>query len=144
MCDARSFAQQRAPHVWEPWVWAWLTLIVAGGCGGQGLVPVSGKITHKDGTPVTSGMVIFEPEAHKNSARGEIKADGTFQLGTNTNNDGALEGDYKVLIAPQPLPEEGKRVRSPIGAKYQSLETTPLKCTVGKDARKNRFEIVVE
>jgi hypothetical protein len=104
-------------------------------------------------------MVIFEPTAEtsgaekasaeklsdqKMSSRGEIQPDGTFQLGTHTNNDGAAEGQYKVLIAPPPLPEEGKRLRSPIAAKYRSLDSTPLKFTVTKDRNKNRFNIEVD
>src|SRR5262245_2010077 len=120
-----------------------LAIFVAG-CGSQIFFPVSGKVTHKDGTPVTAGLVIFEPVNQKISARGEIRPDGSFQLGTNTNNDGAMEGEYKVLVAPPPLPEEGKRLRSPIHPKYQSLESTPLKFNVSKDRAKNKFNIEVD
>ncbi len=122
----------------------WLILFGASGCGSQAFFPVSGRITHKDGTLVTAGLVIFEPVSQKISARGEIQADGSFQLGTHTNNDGAMEGEYKVLIAPPPLPEEGKRLRSPIPEKYQNPESTPLKFTVTRDRVKNKFDIVVE
>jgi hypothetical protein len=127
-----------------PMALGWLILLGAGGCGSQNLFPVNGKVAHKDGTPVTAGMVIFEPVTQKVSARGEIKSDGTFQIGTYGNNDGAMEGEYKVVIAPPPLPEEGKRVRSPISPKYQSLESTPLKFTVTKESRKNKFDIQVD
>ena len=145
MCGvAIFFARGWTVRFWLAEVLLWLILFGAGGCSSQGLFSVSGKVAHKDGTPVTAGLVIFEPVDQKISARGAIKADGTFQLGTNTNNDGAAEGEYKVLIAPPPLPEEGKRLRSPISPKYQSLQTTPLKFTVTKDARKNKFEIDVE
>src|SRR5262245_23978997 len=135
----------RASVSW-PWRVGLLVAMVsiASGCSDTNFVPVSGRITHKDGSPVTAGMVIFEPENQKVSARGEIHADGTFQLGTNSNTDGAMEGDYKVLIAPPPLPEEGKRLRSPIAAKYLSLETTPLKCKVSRDRSKNKFNIEVD
>ena len=123
-----------------------MAVLVCGlsGCGSQGLFPVSGKVVHKDGTPVTAGLLIFEPVSQKVSARGEIKPDGTFQLGTYGNNDGAMEGEYKVLIAPPPLPEEGKRLRSPISPKYQSLEATPLKFTVSRERSKNKFNIEVD
>jgi hypothetical protein len=121
-----------------------LVLLFAGGCGSQNLFPVSGKVTHKDGKPVAAGLVIFEPVGKNASARGEIHSDGSFQLGTNTNSDGAMEGEYKVLITPPPLPEEGKRLRSPIAAKYQSLESTPLKFTVSRDRNKNKFNIDVD
>jgi hypothetical protein len=125
-------------------VCALLLLLIAGCRGNTALFPVSGKISQKDGTPVSGGIVIFESVAQKVSARGEIRSDGSFQLGTHGNNDGAAEGEYKVVIAPPPLPEEGKRPRSPISQKYQSLESTPLKFTVSKDGRTNKFEIVLE
>ena len=129
---------------WLAGALAWLTLPIVVGCGNQSLMPVNGKVMHKDGKPVTSGMVIFEPVGAKISARGEIRGDGTFQLGTHTNSDGASEGEYRVLIAPPPLPEEGKRLRSPIAAKYQSLESTPLKFTVTRDRNKNKFNIELD
>lgn len=125
-------------------VLVWLAGLTMAGCGSQNLFPVNGKVVHKDGTPVIAGVVIFEPAGHTPSARGEIRADGSYQLGTYTNNDGAMEGEYKVLIAPPPLPEEGKRLRSPIHPKYLSLETTPLKFNVTRSRVKNKFDIEVE
>src|SRR5262245_1010822 len=128
----------------RPWALVSLVLFGAGGCGSQTLFPVSGKVTYKDGKPVTAGLVIFEPVDQKTSARGEIRADGSFHLGTHTDNDGAREGEYKVLIAPPPLPEEGKQRRSSVHPKYQSLESTPLKVTVTRHRDKNQFNIEVE
>src|SRR5262249_38317401 len=123
---------------WCAWAFVFLLFLGAGGCGGgPTLYPVSGKVSYKDGKPVTAGLGIFEPAGQKISARGEIQSDGSFQLGTYKNNDGALEGEYKVLIAPPPLPEEGKPRRPAIHAKYQSLESTPLKFTVTPDRDKN-------
>ena len=86
----------------------------------------------------------LEPVSQKISARGEIQADGSYQLGTHRDNDGAVEGEYKVLVAPPPQPEEGKRRLSPIHPKYQNLESTPLKCTVTRDRDRNKFNIEVE
>jgi hypothetical protein len=121
-----------------------LVLFGASGCGSETFFPVSGTVTYKDGKPVTAGLVIFEPVSQKTSARGEIQADGSFQLGTHRDDDGALEGEYKVLVAPPPLLEEGKRRRSPIHPKYQNLKSTPLHFTVTRDRDKNKFHIEVE
>jgi len=126
------------------WALVFLVFLGAGGCGGPALYPVSGKVAYKDGKAFTAGLVIFEPVGHKTGARGEIQPDGSFQLGTYKNNDGAMEGEYKVLIAPPPLPEEGKPRPPAIHAKYRSLESTPLKFTVTKDRDKNKFNIEVE
>jgi hypothetical protein len=144
MIRATLVACGSAPRPWHAGPLVALVLLGAGGCGGETFFPVSGKVVYKDGTPVSAGLVIFEPVSQKISARGEIQADGSFQLGTRKDNDGALEGDYKVLIAPPPLPEEGKRRRSPVHPKYQSLESTPLKFTVTRERDKNKFHIEVE
>ena len=137
-------ARGSAQRPWHAGALVSLVLLGASGCGSETFFPVSGKVTYKDGKPVTAGLVIFEPVSQKISARGEILSDGSFQLGTHSNTDGAMEGEYKVLIAPPPLPEEGKRLRSPIPAKYQSLESTPLKFTVTRHRDKNKFTIEVE
>src|SRR5262245_44393672 len=124
----------------------WLvTLALLGFCGCQSdTIPVSGKVSFKNGQPVTAGFVIFEPVNQKVGARGEIQPDGTFQLGTHADKDGAMEGEYKVLIAPPPLPEEGKPRPSAIHPKYRAPESTPLKFTVTRDRVKNKFNIELE
>jgi len=137
-------ARESAQCPWQAGALIALVLFGASGCGSPTLFPVSGRVTYKDGKPVTAGLVIFEPVSQKISARGEIQADGSFQLGTHRDNDGALEGEYKVLVVPPPLPEEGKQRRSPVHAKYQNLESTPLKFTVTRDRDKNKFNIEVE
>ena len=72
------------------------------GCGkGDGPFPVEGKVVWEDGTPATelaNAIVIFDLPEKQTSARGNIQADGTFKLTTHKPNDGALAGDYKVLI----------------------------------------------
>ncbi len=137
-------ARGSAQCPWQAGPLVSLVLLGVSGCGGGALFPVSGKVTYKDGKPVTAGLVIFEPVGQRPSARGEIQPDGSFQLGTYGDKDGAMEGEYKVLIAPPPLPEEGKRPPSPIHPKYQKLESTPLKFTVTRDRDKNKFNIEVE
>jgi hypothetical protein len=144
MCRATVIARGSTQRPRHAWALVPVVLFGASGCGSQTLFPVSGRVTYKDGRPVTAGLVIFEPVSQKISARGEIRADGTFQLGTHGDNDGAMEGEYKVLIAPPPLPEEGKPRRSPIHPKYRNLESTPLMFTVTRDRDKNKFNIEVE
>jgi hypothetical protein len=70
------------------------------GCG-SGLHPVEGKVVWKDGSPakeLENGYVVFDLPEKQTSARGTIQGDGTFRLTTNKPNDGALAGDYKVLV----------------------------------------------
>ena len=119
------------------------------GCGGGGLSTYSagGKVTFPDGTPLAGGWVEFQPvnSEHAVSARGEIQADGTFELGTNEPGDGAIEGEHRALVTPPPFQgdrDEMTSVPETIDRKFQQFDTSGLKFTVtaGGD---NHFEIQV-
>jgi len=78
------------------------------GCGGGGeseTAPVRGKVTC-EGTPITSGMITFNPiaEGEKGppgkAASGKINPDGTFELSTYKPGDGAIIGMHNVSYAP--------------------------------------------
>ncbi len=72
------------------------------GCGDSGtatIYQVSGKVIYSDGSPVTSGMVIFS--SGKVEALADIKKDGTFTLKSAVGGksvDGAPAGNYRVHI----------------------------------------------
>ena len=110
---------------------ALLTLSLAG-CGG-GLYPVNGAVTLDDGTPVTKGLVVFERAAGGEpvTARGQIQADGTYELSTYKPGDGVPPGRYKVLLNSMDLsdvPDEAKNL--PYDTKYLSLATSGLEVEV--------------
>jgi len=112
-----------------------VTLLLAlgtSGCGNK-LYPVRGTVTLEDGTPLTRGMVIFEgtPEGVKVMARGEVKADGSYQLSTHKPGDGVPPGKYRVQINPMDLsevPDEKKTLS--FNLKYLSVETSGLEYEV--------------
>ncbi len=106
---------------------------------------VTGKITFPDGTPFTTGTVVFENE--KTSANGRIQPDGTYRLGSVKENDGVPKGSYRVSIsgavtygaAPEapkdPYASRGSASPLPasiplINRKFFSAETSELKCDV--------------
>jgi hypothetical protein len=60
-------------------------------------VPVRGQVLYKD-KPLSSGVVMFQPE-NGPPARGNIQADGTFELTTIGRAGGARVGSNKVRIA---------------------------------------------
>lgn len=68
-----------------------------------------GTVAFEDGTPVKFGRVEFFNKDAEVSARGSIQADGTFVIGTETNDDGAVAGDHQVLIM-QVIAPSGSRV----------------------------------
>lgn len=119
-------------------------LLAGPGCG-SGLSPVRGRVVFKGtGQPLTAGLVVFEPldPAEKVSARGEIREDGTFRLGTRKDDDGAPPGRYRVLLVPPEPPNPDRRPRPPFHRRYEQFHTSPLEYTVGRGA--NDFTIEVE
>ncbi|MFO0790069.1 MAG: hypothetical protein U0805_11495 [Pirellulales bacterium] len=72
--------------------------VVATGCGrgSASTAKVIGSVT-LDGKPLTTGNVITLPTAGR-GARGPIKSDGTFELGTFSKTDGAMVGVHKVAV----------------------------------------------
>jgi hypothetical protein len=71
--------------------------LLLGGCdSGPKIAPVRGYVTY-NGKPVTVGKIWFYPEFGR-PALGVLGADGTYVLGTNTPDDGALVGVHRVTI----------------------------------------------
>ena len=61
---------------------------------------VHGMVVYPDGKPLTHGTVEFEATYEKTpiTASASIAEDGTFQLGTYENNDGAIAGQHRVAV----------------------------------------------
>ena len=105
------------PVPWHGSRWVWVRLFVAAvflaglaGCGKKGgLCPVEGNVT-VGGKPLTTGSVIFKPDADKGNTskhepRGTIDSEGHYQLVT-ANKPGAPPGWYKVaVVAAVPNPD---------------------------------------
>jgi len=115
------------------------------GCSDK--VQVKGKVTLSDGNPVGIGHVVFDKGDF--AARGEIKSDGSYTMGSLKATDGLPKGEYTVYITG--ATQTGKSVEfktfggggqmgsmsipslTPIIAReYTSATTSPLKCNVQK------------
>ncbi len=72
-----------------------LSLLVLAGCGDK--VGLKGKAVFDDGSPVPTGTVCFETDTYL--ARGDLKPDGTFVVGSLKANDGLPPGKYRVYIS---------------------------------------------
>jgi hypothetical protein len=85
---------------------AGLGLLILAGCGGN--QTVRGKLVYADNEQPVAELagfdVTFTSEKLGISARGTVQADGTFQLGTDKENDGAPPGEYVVTLT-QPVRE---------------------------------------
>jgi hypothetical protein len=120
---------------------ALLVLLLMAGCGNR-LYPVRGTVTLEDGTPLTKGLVVFEGNVGGAPimARGEVQADGTYQLGTYQLEDGVPPGRYRVLVNPMDhsdVPDERKNL--PFDIKYLRYDTSGLEYEV--KAGRNEFSI---
>jgi hypothetical protein len=99
------------------------------GCGSSNeldMVPIRGEVTY-NGQPVTEGSVVYIPvESTGRQATGKIQPDGSFQLTTREANDGAVVGEYKIVVHAVKAPweempsreEMEKRGRQPIVMTY--------------------------
>jgi hypothetical protein len=124
-----------------------LVLLFTAGCGPR-LYPVRGKVTYADGKPVTEGMVVFESKDEENriTARGEIQADGNYELSTYRPGDGVLAGRYRVLVAPKSDPNAVDKPRQPpppFDLRYADFRTSGLEFEVSA-AGPNEFSIKVD
>jgi hypothetical protein len=139
------------------WLWAaavgWLPgALAALGCG-QGapfdIVPVHGKVTYEDGTPIPGHQVLvkFHPQFEGKDAKtqpryaqAEVSKTGEFVEATTWKyGDGAIPGPHKVTV------EALSKTYAPNGNVdpiYANPETTPLTAEV--KASGDTFEFTVK
>jgi hypothetical protein len=115
------------------------------GCSGSKTAPVRGQIVYFDGQPAgkeLEGYVItFEAVDGSGGGSGVVDADGTFEISTFKEGDGALLGAQRVAITP-PFNQEGMRLPSILSAQYLRLETSGLEVVIEKGV--NKVELKVE
>jgi hypothetical protein len=137
-------------------VWCMLGVtFLAAGCGG-GPVNVRGRVLLDD-VPIAGVTVMLMPIDQGHPATGLTDADGTFRLTTFQREDGALPGQYKIVVTktdaiippPEIEPGDAKSVinhykdkglkvtqtnkKKALPAVYGDAARTPLRCTVPTD-----------
>jgi hypothetical protein len=86
-----------------PRPWALLGLLLcpvllsSAGCGNRSVSKVEGVVT-LDGAPLSGATVSFMPVGEGRPASGLTDRDGNFRLSTFRTDDGALAGDYRVIV----------------------------------------------
>ena len=78
-------------------------VVLASGCGRgggkQNPVVAEGVLTWEDGKPVAEATLVFLPDDSRGQqASGLTGKDGSFTLTTYNQDDGAVPGDYKIII----------------------------------------------
>ncbi len=93
------------------------------------------------------GTIELMSETHPLNARGQIQRDGTFVLGTYEDDDGAIAGEHKVIIAQLFMSPIEMNIEHDHGdlvdEKYASYETSGLTCTITTRGSDNELILTV-
>ena len=124
-----------------------LPLLVAAGCGGDA-TSVSGTVKLADGTPLTSGMVIFESDT--TNVISNLDERGRFSLFQFRPGDKVPPGNYQGMISYDTSAQEsaaGLQANAasflPFPVKYTSFNTSGLTLTVER-GKSVQLDIVLE
>jgi len=120
-----------------------LPLMIGCGGGGPETVPVTGTVTYQ-GKPVEGAEVAFYPKSGR-AATGKTDAEGRFELMTASPGDGAVVGEYTVVVTKSEMVADPTNPNSPykipkplLPARYAAPATSGLTATVEAGA-KNDF-----
>lgn len=108
--------------------------VFAIGCAAESRTqPVNGKVQLSDGTPVQRGVIEFRTVGEDGAminAHGRIESDGSFQLTTFEENDGAVVGEHQVIVLNPASTDGGPVMHAPYADQYRTYETSDLKFTI--------------
>ena len=120
----------------RPLAFACLLALAAGCSGSRALpVPVTGSVTVA-GKPPEGALVRLHPLGAPPDAAtpiGYVQADGSFQLTTERENDGALPGRYAVTVEWRKKKKSQLEPDGPdqLAGRYASAEKSKIEVTVG-------------
>lgn len=124
-----------------------LLLLTGCGDGFPKRYPVSGSVRFADGSPVKTGTIELGGNGSRWTASGEIQRDGSFSLTTVKKGDGAVPGDYKIVIRQMVLaylPAQGGHDHGKLVSEhYRDYKSTDLKVTI-KAGENSPLNIVVK
>ena len=118
------------------------------GCGGSGLVPVTGTVK-LDGKLIDRGNVTFQPVGGGTIGAAKINQDGSFQVYTGSE-PGLAPGEYVVLVValesmPEPTMENpAPKVTHIVPTRYGDVNTSGLKRTITADTTEVLLELTTE
>jgi hypothetical protein len=117
------------------------------GCGGSKEATVSGKVT-LDGSPITTGTIVFIPSAAGTQAYGAIEQSGSYELFTGQQR-GLKPGDYvATVVAREKPPTNVTELGGPAPPGkaitprwYAAKETSGLNFTIAPGANEINLEL---
>ena len=111
-----------------------LVLAVAG-CGGsrKPVVSVRGQVMFR-GKPANGALVVFNPVGQTDPKavrpQGLVGSDGTFEVGTYGEKDGAPKGEYAVTVVWLIENPRTKKEWSPLPTRYMAPDQSGLRVTI--------------
>jgi hypothetical protein len=99
---------------------------------------VQGQLLVK-GQPAAGALVILQPQGGGNPQewaagfpRAQVAADGSFDVETYGEKDGAPAGDYVVLVSWTSVDPQNEEASTPdrLGGRYSDASTSPLRAKV--------------
>src|SRR5262245_10361526 len=126
----------------RPWVGlaaGLLSVSIGQGCGGERVFPVRGWVLVGE-EPAVGATVEFHPMSGgrwvaSDHPTGRVQDDGSFELSTRSDWDGAPAGEYAVTVEWRPpLPAGDESVAGPglVPGSYTQRGTTPLRAIVAE------------
>ncbi|QDU53160.1 hypothetical protein [Gimesia panareensis] len=108
---------------------------------------VKGVISFQ-GKPLERGEIVFFPEGGARIAHGKIQPDGSYQLTTYEEGDGALLGNHQITVVSERdmegvLPEDPEASMEPslIPTKYSLQKTSGLTAQVKEGDNEINFDL---
>jgi hypothetical protein len=91
-------------------------------------MPVFGKVTLANGSPLTGGRVVFKPKNKgQQEAVAEVDKDGSYKLSSYSKDDGAAPGEYTVVVEKISYKTgSAVEVRADVPKKYLSDSTSDM------------------
>lgn len=120
-------------------------------------IPVKGEVFFKKTTPADGAFIVFQPKSPElmksmggRAPSAHVREDGSYELTTYMDKDGAPEGEYNVTIVWEKAPKEAKMVINDRGAgpdrlqgKYGNPSAPKLSAKV-EAGKSNSFRFEVE
>ncbi|MDR0337691.1 MAG: carboxypeptidase-like regulatory domain-containing protein [Planctomycetaceae bacterium] len=114
-----------------------LLCLALSGCG-NGFIPVHGKVTFEDGSPLTQGGIAFSTATFM--ADGKIQADGSFTLTSSKPGDGLPPGNYTVTISASKTDDKERTIYL-VDPKFGDVTTSPLTAEVSGNQKIFDFQV---
>mgnify|MGYP001325404254 CR=1 FL=1 len=118
-------------------------LVCCFGCGDPKYFPVTGIVVDEQGKPFTElngATVVFEAVEQSSSAVGEVQADGTFSMSSETADDGCVPGKQRVAIGLVFGDGDGPQVRV-VDPQYDTVKTSELTVDIEKKHNHIRLQL---